>query len=323
VRASAAAIALALGLACGHAARGTDATPARLPPGDHDLSLEHGGRTRSFLVHVPAQAARGEPLPLVLNFHGGGGNAASHRDWSRLDALADREGFVTVHPDGSGRLGRRLLTWNVGSCCGYAARENVDDVGFAAAILDHLAARVALDATRVYATGLSNGAMMAYRLAEALPGRIAAVAPVAGARRPQAVRGPVAILHFHSVDDPRALYAGGLGPPFPMTRSRVLHPAVEDVLADWRAAMQCAAEAETGETLRGAPGAPDAAHTATRIRWSGCRDGAEVVLWRLTGAGHVWPGAPAKYSERLLGPATQVVDANEEMWRFFQRFRKP
>ncbi|MBI4254273.1 MAG: alpha/beta fold hydrolase, partial [Candidatus Rokubacteria bacterium] len=132
---------------------------------DRDLTLTVGGQPRTYRLHLPPRARERGPLPVVVAFHGGGGNAAGFKAYAGLDALADREGFVVVYPDGSGRLGRRLLTWNAGTCCGAAAAQNVDDVGFVLALLRDLARDLPLDPARVYATGHSNGAMMAYRLA--------------------------------------------------------------------------------------------------------------------------------------------------------------
>jgi polyhydroxybutyrate depolymerase len=291
-----------------------------LEPGDHAFTLMHGGRERSYLLHLPPQARAGRPLPAVLNFHGGGGNAKAHRDYVRMDALADREGFLVVYPNGSGGLRDTLLTWNAGSCCGFAALGHVDDVGFAGALLDDLARRTPLDVARVYATGLSNGAMMAYRLAAQLPERIAAVAPVAGAMVTREIyRGrAVPVMHIHSSDDPRALYDGGLGPPFPMTRTRVLHPPVEEGIARWVRSDACAAKPRLDPPIKDGKG-----HAATRIAYAPCRDGAEVVLWKLSGAGHVWPGGKPDYLPLLLGASTGVIDANAEMWRFFSRFSLP
>jgi polyhydroxybutyrate depolymerase len=276
--------------------------------------VQHDGLARTALVHVPAGA--GAARPVVINFHGGGGNADSHRRWTRMDAAADRHGFVAVYPNGTGPLSGTLLVWNAGTCCGRAPAQGVDDVGFVLRVLDALAERVAIDRRRVYATGLSNGSMMAQRLAAEAADRIAAVAPVAGAMaltRVTPVRA-MPVMHFHSVDDPRALYAGGLGPPFPGTNARVTHMAVEDSLKRWIAADGCSGEPRTTPDIVDAAG-----HRATHIVWGACRDGVEVVLWRLTGAGHVWPGADS-YLPRLLGPPTKVIDANEEMWRFFGRF---
>jgi len=134
---------------------------------------------------------------------------------------------------------------------------------------------------------------------------------------------PVSVMHFHSVDDPRALYNGGLGPPFPMTTSQVLHSAVEPTIREWAAAIGCPAESRVTAELKGQAGTKEAGHTATRHVWGPCRDGSEVVLWKLAGAGHVWPGGLPDYLPRLLGPSTALVDANVEMWRFFQRFTLP
>jgi polyhydroxybutyrate depolymerase len=190
------------------------------------------------------------------------------------------------------------------------------------ALLADLGARQPVDRRRVYATGLSNGAMMAWRLAVEASEHIAAIAPVAGASALQ--RGtptrPVPAMHFHSVDDPRALYAGGLGPPFPMTTSRVFHTAVEETVRGWAATLGCPADARVTSELKGEAGSTAAGHTATRYVWAPCREGSEVVLWKLTVAGHVWPGGLKDYLPGLLGTPTALVDANLEMWRFFQRF---
>jgi polyhydroxybutyrate depolymerase len=192
----------------------------------------------------------------------------------------------------------------------------VDDVGFAAALLDDLAARTSIDPQRVYATGMSNGAMMAHRVAAELPGRFAAIATVAGEMVFTGTpRHGVPVLDIHSVDDPRAPYTGGLGPPFPMTNNRVLHPPVSETLARWSAANGCKGEPRAAETRKGS--GPVAAHTATLLVYQGCS--VPLEHWKLTGAGHVWPGGRRDRMQRILGPGTDVIDANEEMWKFFSR----
>jgi len=316
---------LALATACGGTpADGSDGP--RFPgPGDFDLSLQVGSKTRTFLVHLPSGFAERGPLPVLIAFHGGGGSAQGFQKYAGLDTVADREGFVVVYPDGTSRFGRRLLTWNAGGCCGRAREQHVDDVGFALRVLADLARDLPLDRTRVYATGHSNGAMMAYRLAAEAAERIAAIAPVAGAMQLTAFAPlrPVPVLHVHSVDDPRALYGGGLGPPFPFTRTRVAHAAVETELARWAALAGCAAGPRVVEQRRAPEGRPDAGHTATLLDFRPCSSGADIRLWKLTGAGHGWPGGPPVLPERMMGPETHVIDAAEEVWRFVRGFSRP
>jgi polyhydroxybutyrate depolymerase len=298
------------------------AARAALAPGDHEFALVHGAHRRSYLVYVPPQARSGKPLPVVINFHGAGANGRIHRWYTRMDEAAARHGFLAVYPDGTGGAGGRLLTRNAGLCCGVAAATRVDDVGFALALLDDLARRTPLDRTRVYATGLSNGSMMAYRLAAEASPRIAAVAGVAGAmalaRFAPALTVPV--MHIHSVDDRRALYSGGLGPAHLLADTRVLHPPVEAALAKWREHNGCPVRPRIAGPISGGP---DHAHSATLLRHAPCRDGAEVALWKLTGAGHVWPGGRQDYLPLLLGAGTDVINANEELWKFFARFHRP
>ena len=302
------------------------AAAARLAPGNHDLSLTEGtgkaARARTFIVHVPPAAGESTPLPVLVAFHGGGGNATGFQKYAGLDAIADREGVVIVYPDGTGRVGRRLLTWNAGGCCGSAQTDRVDDVGFAFAILKKLAADLPLDPARVYVTGHSNGAMMAYRMAADASERIAAVAAVAGMMVVErfAPAQPVSVLHIHSVDDPRALYRGGLGPPFPGTDVRSRHASVEGGLARWMIVDRCDAEPRVADSRRGSPGR--VGHTAELLVYEPCRTDAVVAHWKLTGAGHGWPGHASPLPERIMGQDPAVIDAAEEIWKFVSRFRR-
>jgi polyhydroxybutyrate depolymerase len=283
---------------------------------DWQLSLPFGGRTRSFLVHVPPQAATA-PLAVVVNFHGGGSNAAQQRRYSGMNAAADRHGFVVVYPDGTGvRPGQRMfLTFNAGRCCPPATRNNVDDVGFTHAIIDLLRQRLPVDGRRIYATGMSNGGMMAHRLA-AESSLVAAVAPVAGQLNVAtfAPRRPVPVLEFHSVDDTRARYGGETSASH---RARFPQfPPVEEGMARWAAHNGCPPKPVVSPTITGARGTINEGQTLTVLSYGPGRGGAEVILYKFTGVGHVWPGSTSSLPI-LLGRPTTLADANEVMWRFF------
>ncbi len=294
---------------------------ANTPTGDYDITLGSGGLQRSALVHVPPHAD-GALLPLMINYHGGGGHARSQQDYTGMNRHADRKGYIVVYPNGTGRWNKRLLTWNAGTCCGSAARNQVDDVAFTLQLIDYLADRLPIDKTRVYATGFSNGGMMAYRLAVEAGDRIAAIAPVAGGMvvsQFTPVRA-LPILHIHSVDDPRALYHGGLGPRFPLTNQRVQHPDIDNVINQWARFEECSATPVRVENRSGNKKRGEGGHSATLERYENCRDSSVIALWKLRGPGHVWPGGQRNYMKRLLGASTTVIDANEEIWKFVSQF---
>jgi polyhydroxybutyrate depolymerase len=301
------------------AAARTSAGAAAFGPGSHRVEIQYGGLGRSYVVHVPPKAAGANALPVILNFHGAGSNADQQERYSGMDATADREGVVAVYPNGTGR-GTRALTWNAGGCCAYAERNKIDDVGFTKALLDDLASRVHIDRTRAYATGISNGGMMAFRLGVEASDRIAAIAPVEGALMVEvsALPRPMPLIVFHSLDDPWVPYSGSSRLYAWFAHLAAAYPAVDDTIARWRGFDGCPADTKVGAALKGAAGSPDAGNSATRYEWAPCGDGSRIVLWKLAGSGHVWPGT--SHAVSWLGRGTQVINANDQMWQFFREF---
>ena len=213
---------------------------AMLAPGDYQRNLTYGGRERTYRFHMPPAAENGVSLPVVLVFHGGASNGRAFSLATGLSDKADSAGFVAVYPDGTGQR-EKLYTWNAGKCCGYARDEMVDDVGFVMVVLDELASAVAIDADRIYATGLSNGAMLSYRLAAERAERIAAIAPVAGpmALDHIAPSRPVSVIHFHGTEDQFTPLEGGVGK---RSVTRTHHASVAETIQKWVAANGCPSE---------------------------------------------------------------------------------
>ncbi|GAA3852954.1 PHB depolymerase family esterase [Saccharothrix violaceirubra] len=237
-------------------------------------TLTVDGRERTYRVHVP----RGERLPVVLVLHGGGGDGAQVAAQTGMSAAADAAGYVAVYPDGTGRTS--LLTWNAGRCCAYARDEGVDDVRFLSAVLDDVIARYPVDPARVFATGMSNGAMMAYRLGCELSDRIAAVAPVAGALNVDPCRParPVSVLAVNGTADQSVPYAGG-PPSRPVPGAGTWdNRSVADSIGFWTGHDACPAPTRQRD---------DDVEVTT---WSGCADGSRVALYTVEGGTHAWPG---------------------------------
>jgi polyhydroxybutyrate depolymerase len=282
-----------------------------LTPGSHHRRLFHQDRERSYLVHVPLAYTGAEPWPLVIAYHGGATDAAAMVRFCGLNETAEKERFLVAYPNGTGRR-EHLLTWNAGTCCGYAMWNRVDDVGFTAAMIDQIAREVNLDTKRVYAAGMPNGAMIAYRLASELSERITAIAAIAGPMAQDSCRPsrPVPIIHFHGTEDESAPFAGGIGS---RSIARVYKHSVEYTLIQWIAANGCPARPQ----VKDLPTIHDELRV-TRFTYGPGQNGAEIVLYRIEGGGHTWPGLPPKIS--FLGPCTQNISANELLWDFFSRY---
>lgn len=278
-------------------------------------TLQVGGRERSYILHLPARAPAG-PRPLVLAFHGGATNARSMVRLTGFDAKADREGFVVAYPNGTGRLSV-LLTWNAGACCGYAVSQKVDDVAFARAMLDDIGSVVSIDQDRVYATGISNGGQMAYRLAAEMSDRMAAIAPVAGSLEVPVghLARPVSVMHFHGTADEHLPFNGGRGR---RSITGVAFQSVAHSIGTWVRADGCRSTPD----VTAMPDRADDGTTVERQSYPGCHDGSEVVLFVIHGGGHTWPGHPV--AELLLGVTTMDISATDLMWDFFARHaRRP
>lgn len=292
---------------CGRRARAAEVDGSSgAQSGRHTLT--HEGARRSYVLRTPARAAGDTTrLPVVLMLHGGGGNAANAEQMSGLTALGARERFIVVYPEGSSRFRTALLTWNAGHCCGYAMERRVDDVGFISALLDTLIARHHADPSRIYATGMSNGAMMSHRLGIALAPRIAAIAPVVGALFGDETppRTPVSAFIINGALDRSVPVDGGEpGGPFAGSWDGT-HPLPAVQQGEfWARANGC----EPGPDVRN-----ESAITVRRYR---CPAGRAVEMRIVQDGGHSWPGGQAG-TRRGDVPST-AMHASEAMWAFFK-----
>jgi len=294
-------------------------TAAAHPADDKDpwASLSAGGLERHYLLHLPEgfRPADG-PLPLVVVLHGAAGDARSTADMTGFSPLADEFRFVAVYPEGTSiGLDPPRQTWNAGFCCGTALRNHVDDLGFLNALLDKLEADYPIDRHRIYLTGLSNGAMLAYRYAATDPERVAAIAPVAGAiggtagadQPPIAIARPdrpVPVLIIHGMMDAYVLYRGGVSPNISIPGRFNL--SVDDAVRFWRTADGCADAFAPHPSADGRVVVEDFTH---------CRARAEVRLIALTHGPHEWPLAIAQ-ANGVEEPTAMVI------WSFFHQHRR-
>jgi len=267
----------------------TQATPAD----GAERRISSGGRTRRFLLEVPASATTSEagPVPLVLNLHGLTESPGIQQRFSAMGELAQARGWVLAWPEGIG------YSWNAGACCGRARDEQVDDVAFLRDLVAELGRELCIDLRRVYATGMSNGGFMSYRLACDASDLFAAVAPVAAVDGTASCKPsrPVPLLAFNGSSDLVVPITGRRWDGF---------PSAQESVDRWSERNRCG-----GET-RKLYSRGDVLCTAA----SGCAGQADVVFCSVNGGGHTWPGG---MGVPYLGKTSDSIDASQAILDFF------
>lgn len=257
-----------------------------------DETITSDGMQRDYLIHVPTTYRPFHPMPLIMAFHGRKGDGSDIEAFSGINSL----NAIAVYPVGAkGEADQRA--WESAP---YAAP--VDDVRFVSDLLDHLQATLCVDPNRIFATGKSNGAGFVALLACQLPLRIAAFGTIAGAFYPGTTTGcdtspPAPIVDFHGTADPTIAYDGD-----------VSHGVATPPLMEW------AQDRADHNHCAATPTQTAIGTDVLRFSWTGCSQHADVMHYRIIGAGHTWPG---ELVDSGPGSATQTIKAQQVIWDFF------
>ncbi|MGH7284197.1 MAG: extracellular catalytic domain type 1 short-chain-length polyhydroxyalkanoate depolymerase [Polyangiaceae bacterium] len=284
---------------------GTTGAVAETPKLVHK-TMPSGGHDRTYLLYAPESK---DPLPLVIALHGRLGDGAGQDRLSHFSKIAAREKFVLVLPDGYSK------SWNDARGEGPAFDAHYDDNQFLSDIIDELTLHHTVDPARVYVTGMSNGGFMAETFACKSPEKIAAIA-IVGALLPEplATCNPsktMPVMMISGDHDPLVPYNGG-GVGFGGGRGQVR--SADDSAKFW--AQRAGCQKSTDSQLPDA--APGDGTLTTLTHWEGCRDGAEVSLYRVIGGGHAWPGGWQYLGAWIVGKTSRDFDASEKIWEFFK-----
>ena len=283
-------------------------------------SFIYDGYNRTYRIHIPIDIEQVDFPSIVFVLHGGGGtgeNTERSLTLGGFNNLSDKHKFIVVYPDGIDKH------WNDGRIVNDSAhQQNIDDVGFLSKIIEDLIEEFNADPNRVFFTGISNGAMMSYRLAFDIPKKIAAIAPVAGAIPtdilPENISGiPLSVLIISGTHDPLVPWEGGIiGTP---RHPRGTCISVPNSVMFWVKRNNCNTTAKS----KWLPN--NRLLDFCRVHCDTYEDGdnnTEVVLYKIIRGGHTWPGGYQYFPKFLIGRTCRDIDANEEIWEFFNSHPK-
>ncbi len=286
-------------------------------------SFLHNGIKRTYSIYIPEGIQKSRPAPLLVAIHGGGGSAEKWPSYTNngFERLADRDHFILVYPnglEGNWNDGRNVERF-------YSHRNDIDDAGFLAALIDKLTQSYPVDANRIYVTGASNGGMMAHRLAAEYADKVTAIATVISSI-PKNLEGklhptrPVSVLVMNGTADPLVRWEGGPVKFGKLTNGDVI--STEQTIEFWTRHNKCPPSPRT-DNLPDTD--PDDETTVTRTSYRNCKSGTEVVLYRIVGGGHAWPAYEDRRGpvgrilmDKVIGMKSRDIDACEVIWQFLK-----
>ncbi|NNE68610.1 MAG: prolyl oligopeptidase family serine peptidase [Pyrinomonadaceae bacterium] len=288
---------------------------ARTPRHLIKKTIKIGKYDRTYHLFVPKGVSKNRDLPLVFVLHGGGGTGLRMERWLGFTALARKDKFIAVYPDGIGK------NWNDGreTNRSRAHRENIDDLAFVKEMVDEISRTYNVDENRIFATGPSNGGFFSNFVAAQMSDTFAAIAPVIGGIADPFYKRfdpsePVSVFFIQGTADPLVPYNGGT-----VARNRGKLISTDRAIGLWNKA--------NGTNKRPVRG--DLPDTNRRdgckvetYTWKNGRNQTEVVLYKAVGGGHTWPGASQYAPKFLIGGVCRDFDATKAVWEFFKSHPK-
>lgn len=279
-------------------------------------SIEIQQKKRYYKIYIPNQFDKKKTYPILFSIHGGAGDmdTQSNNDYYNQLTSADKNDYIVIFPNGYSQFpSGKLATWNAGKCCGKARDLNIDDIGFFKAMIEKTKQQVKINPEKIFASGMSNGAMMSYRLACEMSDIFTGIASVAGTDNTSVCnpQKPISIFHTHAKDDDHVNFNGGVGTGAVAKEMVTEFKSVSETIKKWITLNNCQ---------------PMAKKTSEGIgysceRYESCRNNVVVQLCVTETGGHSWPGGK---SPRMLKNKSnfQGFSATEKNWEFFSSLKK-
>jgi polyhydroxybutyrate depolymerase len=285
-------------------------------PNTHIRTITFDGIERSYRIHIPLGFEKGYEGSLLFVLHGGGGTAEGMENYltnKTFNKLSDKHGFIVIYPDGYEKHwndGRKNVSWQ---------DENItiDDVGFLTRLIDDTVNEFSLDPNRVFFCGISNGGQMSYRMACEKTDRIAGIAAVVSSMSVDLIskcspKNPIPVFIISGTDDPLVPYDGGEIVLFNKAYGEVI--SYNETIDYWVSNNNCDAIPNVVYLPDNDPNDQVSIRSEEYLYGD---NGSKVLHYIMEGGGHIWPGGPQYFSERIIGKTCRDIDANNEIWAFF------
>ncbi len=285
--------------------------------GNFSGEIKIDGFNRYFIFHMPGTIQKGK-IPLLIALHGGWGTPSIMRKHSHFDEISDREGFIVLYPEGYKRH------WNDGRNVKFyfSHRKGLNDVKFISKLIDFFVKKYNVDRKKVYVAGMSNGALMAFRLACEIPEKIAAIASVSGSMTKWVFNHcksnlPVSVLMINGTNDPLIKWNGGEIKFKGFSLGKVV--SVKECVEFWIKRDMC--DIKFPKRWLKDKDLSDGVRVWLE-RYLNSKSGVEVVLYGIKGGGHSWPGENQYFPTALVGKTCKDINASKIIWQFFKRHEK-
>ena len=293
--------------------------PLNLTERDLERSLEHGGYTRDYILHLPAHHEQLNTAPLVIALHGGGGTAKGmiRLTLGRFNELADAYGFLVAYPQGLEK------SWNDGrnDPISYAHKNNIDDTGFLSKLIETAIQHYKADPECIFVTGISNGGFMTFRVSRELAHKVKGVAPVTASipintRTEHLTASPVNIMLLNGTTDPLVPYEGGYVEVLGKKRGKIT--STDEAVDIFTKRNDCAV---MPEVVNLDDRDPEDGTRVIRYEYANRETGHMVVLLKIVNGGHTWPGGWQYLGTKLIGKTSMDINACDEIWEFFSSLK--
>lgn len=272
------------------------------------------GYERTYLVHLPPKEKMKHDVPLLFHLHGGGGTSygCMSLTFGRFNELADKEGFIVVYPQGFEKQ------WNDGRTGEFRTNEqlDIDDTGFIIQIVNELKKNYLIDEDRIFTAGMSNGGFMSSRLICDRPDIFKGAAIITATLSKDYFSKckpshSTAVIIMNGTDDPLVPYSGGYVRVFKKTRGEII--STDELVQFWKEQNNCTEK----NTIKPKDKFDDGTYIIKET-YTGIKCKAPLILYRIEGGGHTWPGGKQYLGEKLIGKTSKEIIACDEIWTFFK-----